>query len=168
MERIYEYDPKLYRNKVTKINYITLAIFLYGVYSVVTASRFLIIWLGVMAVCAYTLINSYVRLSNPRIISISDDRIIFRSFGEKGFDIRKLTLFRVKIITPNYQVLVRAADADGNKGTFWVPYVNFSESGALIAEFDYLERKVHPDSLRLRGRPNQGVRRPHADAGDNS
>jgi hypothetical protein len=160
MERIYEFEKNAYRNKVLMINYLLIAILGYALYRVVFVPKYTVLWALAIAVCVYALANSFLRKGNPRIIKVSDEEIVFSSFGEKRFEIAKLTKFRVKISTPNYQVLVRLADSDGRQGSFWVIYAFFNDKMDLIGEFDYLERKIHPESLRFRGRDKMGISRP--------
>jgi hypothetical protein len=160
MERKYEFEKGAYRNKVLLINYILVGILGYSVYRLLIASAYTALWAIAAAICVYALANSFLRKSNPRIITISDEEIVFSSFGEKRFEIEKLTKFRVKITSPNYQVLVRLADSEKRQGSFWVIYPFFNDKKDLIAEFDYLERKIHPDSLRFRGRDKLGLSRP--------
>jgi hypothetical protein len=160
MERIYEFEKGAYRNKVLIINYLLIAILAYALYRVVFVPKYAVLWALAIAVCVYALANSFLRKSNPRIIKVSDDEIVFSSFGEKRFEIAKLTKFRVKVSTPNYQVLVRVADSDGRQGSFWIIYSFFSDKMDLIGELDYLERKIHPESLRFRGRDKLGLVRP--------
>lgn len=160
MERIYEFEKNAYRNKVVLINYLLIAICGYAIYRIVFAPKYAALWALAAGICVYALVNSYLRKANPRIITVTDDEIIFASFGEKRFETAKLTKFRVKVSTPNYQVLVRVADSEGRRGSFWVIYALFSDKMDLLKEFDYLERKVHPESLRFRGRDKLGVSRP--------
>ncbi|MDR1389757.1 MAG: HAD family hydrolase [Treponema sp.] len=162
MQRIYEYNKYAYRNKVTMINYIVMGLFAYSVFKIASApqSTWTVIWILALVVSLYTLYNSFVRKSNPRLITISDDTICFASYGEISFETEKLSMFRVKVTTPNYQILVRIEDTNSRKGTFWVTYSFFNDKLDLISEFDFLERKVHPDSLRFRGRGKMGASRP--------
>jgi len=160
MERIYEYDKKAYRNKVVLINYLLVPILGYSLYRIFFAGTNTIMWLLAAAICVYSLANSFLRKSNPRIIKVSDEEIVFSSYGEKRFEISKLIKFRVKVLSPNYQILVRVEDSDKQQGAFWVTYSLFSDKKDLLAEFDYLEKKVHPNSLRFRGRAGMGNARP--------
>jgi hypothetical protein len=160
MERVYEFEKGAYRNKVLMINYLLIGILGYALYRVIFVPKYAVLWILAVAVCVYALANSLLRKSNPRIITVNDDEIVFSSFGERRFEIKKLTKFRVKVVTPNYQVLVRIAESDKRQGSFWVIYSLFSDKKDLIAEFDYLERKIHPESLRFRGRDKLGLSRP--------
>ena len=160
MERIYTFEKQAYRNKVELIGYLMIAILLYSVFQIVfVAPGILFILMAVVS--GYGIMNTYVTKSNPRTITVTDNRITFSSFGEKTFQIDSLKFFRVKLVSPNYQILVRAHDGQGNRGRFWVTYAHFNDKLDLLEEFNYLERKVHPDSLRMRGRDKMGACRPH-------
>jgi hypothetical protein len=160
MERVYEFEKNAYRNKVLLVNVLLIPILGYCLYRIFFVSKNSIIWLIAAAVCVYALASSLLRKSTPRIIKINDEEIVFSSFGEKRFEIAKLTKFRVRVSTPGYQVLVRLEDSDRRKGSFWVTYGQFNDKKDLLAEFDYLEKKIHPDSLRFRGRGKMGDKRP--------
>ena len=160
MERIYEFEKNSYRYKVLLVNYLLIPILAYCLYKALWVGTNAVLWAMGAAVCAYGLLNSFLRKSNPRVIKISDETITFSSFGDKSFEINKLVKFRVKVTTPNYQVLVRLEDSDKRNGSFWVTYSQFSDKLDLLAEFDYLEKKIHPDSLRFRGRKGRGDVRP--------
>jgi predicted membrane metal-binding protein len=164
LERVYEYDKAAYRNKVLLVNIALVLILGYCLYKVIFGGTNVYLWLLAVAICVYALANSFLRKSNPRVITISDDEIVFASFGEKRFEIQKLIKFRVKVSTPNYQVLIRLEDSDKKFGSFWVTYSQFNDKLDLLAEFDYLEKKVHPDSLRFRGRSGMGNKRPEQNA----
>ena len=160
MERIYTCDKKAYRNKVELIGYITLAIFLYGLLQLVLDYNS-IVWALITIVSGYNVINTFLTQSNPREIIVTDETITFASYGKRTFEVDQLTHFRVKQVSYNYQLVVRATDAKGTKGRFWVTYAFFNDKLDLLEEFNYLERKAHPASLRMRSRDDMGVCRPH-------
>jgi hypothetical protein len=160
VERKYEFEKTAYRNKIVLVNYILIGILCYAVYRLIFAPAYAPLWAAAAAVCVYALANSFFRKANPRLITVNDTEIVFSSFGEKRFEIALLTKFRVKVVTPDYQVLVRLADSEKRQGSFWVVYSLFNDKKDLLAEFDYLERKIHPDSLRFRGRAKLGLSRP--------
>ena len=152
MERTYEFEKTAYRNKILLINWLLIPLLAYCLYRLFWVGTNMALWVLAAAVCVYGLTNSLLRKSNPRTITVSDDEIVFASFGEKRFEVNKLIKFRVKVVTPNYQIVVRVEDSDRQRGTFWVLYSQFNDKLDLLAEFDYLEKKVHPSSLRFRGR----------------
>lgn len=162
MERTYIFAEKPYRYKVVYIGYLLVAIVAFSLLQLIVGS--FVFWLLPGLVAAYGASNTFLTKSNPREVVISDETLIFRSYGEKTFSVSKLTRFRVRVSTAGYQVYVRCKDSDGNKGRFWVNYAVFSDKEDLLKELDYLERKVHPDSLRMSGRPNTGTSRPQGAA----
>lgn len=158
MERIYRFNEKQYRYKVAYIGYAMLAILAYSLYH--AAAGLSPFWLIPALIAGYGSMNTFLTKSNPKEIIVSDDKIMFRSYGEKSFDTQKLTRFRLRVSTAGYQVYIRVSDSDGHRGRFWVNYALFSDKEALLKEFDYLERRAHPDSLRMSGRPEMGRSRP--------
>jgi hypothetical protein len=160
MERVYEFEKNAYRNKVLLINFLLVPILGYCLYRLIFVQTNTVIWLFASIVCIYALVSSVLRKSTPRIITINDEEISFSSFGEKRFEIAKLTKFRVRVTTPDYQILVRLEDSDKRHGSFWVTYGQFNDKKDLLAELDFLEKKIHPDSLRFRGRGKMGDTRP--------
>ena len=160
MERVYEYNKKAYRNKVFIPSILLVFILGYCLYRIIFAETNTILWALAAVVCIYALSNTFFKKSNPRLITISDEKITFSSFGEKSFEIDKLTRFRIRASTPRYQVFLRVEDSDKRHATFWVTYSQFNDKLDLLAEFDYLEKKIHPDSLRFRGKGNIANARP--------
>lgn len=158
MNRTYIFEEKAYRYKVVYIGYLLLAIVAFCLFQLMTGPS--LFWVLPGLIAAYGAANTYLTKSNPREVVVSDETLTFRSYGEKTFTVSKLTRFRVRVSTAGYQVYVRCKDSDGNKGRFWVNYAVFSDKEDLLKEFDYLERMVHPASLRMSGRPNQGKSRP--------
>jgi hypothetical protein len=164
VERIYEYDKIAYYLKVIFSNVVAVVLFGYCLYRFIVTQSNALVWLCVMFVCIYVVASSFIRKSNARYINISDETISFVSFGEKSFKISELTMFQVRSTNRNYQVLVRIEDTNGRHGTFWVPYHFFCDKFDLLSEFDYIERKVHPDSFRFKGKNTAGILRPHKPA----
>ena len=160
MQRTYTYEWHFYRNKVLFMTYALIAILLYSLYQI-AVNGINPLWLIISAPCCYGIKNTFLTKSVPRQIIVDDETITFKSYGQKTIRIDSLQLFRVKSSTPNYQIFVRAADGEGNKGNFWITYNYFNDKQDLLEELNFLERKAHPDSLRLRGRDQIGVRRPH-------
>ncbi len=158
MERTYVFEEKAYRYKVVYIGWAMAAILAFSLFQLVAARA--LFWALPALVAGYGCMNTYLTKSNPREIAVSDKAVTFRSYGEKTFQVDELTRFRVRVSTAGYQVYVRATDRQGHKGRFWVNYALFSDKEDLLKEFDHLERRVHPDSLRMSGRPGMGVSRP--------
>ena len=142
------------------MHYALIAILAYSLYYLI-ANGLNVLFIIIAAICIYALKNLFLTKSVPRYIIVDDEKITFKSFGEKTMRVGSLNFFRVKTSTPGYQVVVRAADNEGNKGTFWVSFNYFNDKQDLLEEFNYLERKAHPDSLRLRGNERIGKCRPH-------
>lgn len=164
MERTYTFAEKPYRYKVVYIGYLLVAILAFSVFQVATGPS--LFWLLPGLIAAYGAANTFLTKSNPREIVVSDESITFRSYGEKTLTVAKLKHFRMRVSAAGYQVYIKAADEAGNKGRFWVNFALFSDKENLLKEFDYLERKTHPDSLRMSGRPNQGKSRPAREAAE--
>lgn len=159
MERIYTFAEKPYRYKVVYIGYLLIVILAFSLFQLAVGSLFFLL---PALLSAYGAANTFLTKSNPREIVISDESITFRSYGEKTFTVSKLKLFRLRVSAAGYQVYIRCADTQGHRGRFWVNFALFSHKEDLLKEFDYLERKVHPASLRMNGRPKQGAARPVA------
>jgi len=168
MERTYKYDPHFYRIKVLYMHYAIIGILGYCLYYLI-ANWLNPLFIIAAVICIYALKNLFLSKSVPRYVIVDDDNITFKSFGEKTLRVKSLKLFRVKTSTPGYQVVIRAADEEGNRGTFWVSFNYFNDKQDLLEEFNYLERKTHPDSIRLRGgglgksRPSEKTEEPALD-----
>ena len=134
MERTYTFEEKRYRYKVVYIGYALLAILAYSLFMAVTGLS--LFWTGVALIAAYGAANTFLTKSNPRQVLVSDEHITFRSYGEKTFEVAKLTRFRVRVSAAGYQVYIRVADSEGHHGRFWVTYGQFSDKADLVKEFD--------------------------------
>ncbi|QSX09246.1 hypothetical protein J0B03_04065 [Alkalibacter rhizosphaerae] len=158
MQRVYEFDPKRYQFKVVYTGYflILIAVVLTGLF-IMNTSQLLYLFGAVVAV--YGIINTFFLKSNPGTIRIDDNMIRFISFGEVVYELEDLTRFQIKEFA-NAQFYIRVEDNSGQKGRYWVSYYYFSDQKELIDELYLIEKKIHPISLKFRGRENMFNVRP--------
>lgn len=150
MQKTYSYDPKRYKFKVLYAGYILISVaVVFTVLFIMNMSQLL--YLFGIGTAVYGAVNTFVLKSNPREIVITDNSIRFISFGEVEYQIEDLTRFLIKEFA-NAQFYIRVTDKNGKKGRFWVSYYYFSEREELIDELYVIEKKVHPQSLKFRGR----------------
>ena len=112
-----------------------------------------------MGAAIYGVLNTFKFKSNPRDVVIDDETISFVSFGEAKYNIGKLKKFLIKE-SANVQFYIRVEDEDGKRGRYWIQYYYFSDREELINELYYIEKKVHPTSLKFNGRDNMFNHRP--------
>lgn len=150
MQKTYSYDPERFKFKVVFSGYILIAsVLIFTVLFAMNPSQLL--YLFGIGISAYGAVNTFVLKSNPKEIVIDDNSIDFKSFGEVKFDIESLDRFVIKEFA-NAQFYIRVADNKGKKARFWVSYYYFSDREDLIDELYVIEKRIHPNSLKFRGR----------------
>lgn len=158
MQKKYSYNNDRYNFKIVYTGYFMIAI------AVVLAVMFIMkptqyVFLFGIAVAIYGILNTFVFKSNPRDVVIDDNTISFASFGESKYKIDQLKTFLLKEFA-NAQFYIRVEDQGGKRGRYWVQYYYFSDREELINELYYIEKRVHPTSLKFRGRENMFNYRP--------
>lgn len=150
MQKTYSYDPERFKFKVLYAGYILIAAaVVFTVLFAMNPSQLLYVF-GI-GISVYGAVNTFVLKANPKDIVIDDNSITFISFGEVKYDIENLERFVIKEFA-NAQFYIRVADKNGKKARYWVSYYYFSEKEDLIDELYVIEKRIHPTSLKFRGR----------------
>ncbi len=158
MQKTYVYEPKGYQFRIVIIGYIMIAIALtLAVLFVLDPTQFIYLF-GVCA-AVYGALNTFVFKSNPKEVVIDDETISFVSFGEAKYDISKLKTFNVREFA-NASFYIRVEEEGGRHGRYWVQYYYFEEREELINELYCIEKRVHPNTLKFRGRESMFNVRP--------
>lgn len=158
MQKTYIYEPKGYRFRVVLIGYLLIVIALALIIMYALEPTQFIYLFGVCA-AVYGALNTFVFKSNPREVVIDDESVSFVSFGEAKYDIKKLKTFNVREFA-NAQFYIRVEEEGGKRGRYWVHYYYFEDREELINELYCIEKRVHPDNLKFRGRDNMFNLRP--------
>ncbi len=158
MQKTYVYEPKGYRFRIVIVGYIMIAI---AVACIVLyafePTQYL--YLFALAAAVYGALNTFVFKSNPKEVVIDDETVSFVSFGEAKYNIGKLKTFNVREFA-NAQFYIRVEEEGGKHGRYWVHYYYFENREELINELYCIEKRIHPNSLKFRGRENMFNIRP--------
>lgn len=128
-----------------------------GILFILNPTQYLFLFGIVISI--YGILNTFIFNSNPRDVVINDKTISFVSIGESKYNIDQLKIFILKELA-NSQFYIRVEDEQGKHGRYWVQYYYFSDREELIKELYYIEKKVHPSSLKFRGREDMFNHRP--------
>lgn len=154
--RTYTYDPKIYNRKITFTGWFCLAILVYSVIQLVSGSN-PAIWIGVVIVSTYTVWETFISLSNPSQVVVSDEKIIFRAYGrEHEYRWDEITRFRAKEFTGARKIFLRINKAGILRGRYWLHCYYFNDTEELYQMIVDQENRIHPDSIKARAKNGSG------------
>lgn len=154
MKKSYVYEAPYYFIEVvlvgiTSVVVLLLALLLAIFYPIVPKE--LLLLLAVIA--GYQSWNTFVSLSNPETVTISDASISFSGFQRTHeYQIQDIKTFLVRPFPSSGKTYVRINKHGLLKGRYWVPTKMFCNGKEL---FDYLvdlEYKIHPNSIKAKAR----------------
>lgn len=158
MQKKYSYETKRYNFSIVFVGYLMIPIALVLiVLFLINPTQYL--YLFGIGIAIYGALNTFVFKSNPRDIVIDDETISFVSYGEAKYDIKKLKSFNVREFA-NAQFYIRVEEQGGKRGRYWVQYYYFDNREELINELYFIEKKIHPNIIKFRGRENMFNARP--------
>lgn len=150
--RVYEYDPTVYKRKVTVTGVFCALILLYSIYSLFFGDNMLL-WIGAGIVSLYTVWETFISLSNPGKVVIDAESITFCAYGrEHRYLWSEIERFRVKEFTGARKLFVRINNASIFKGRYWVNCYYFNDTDLLYKFIVDRECLIHPTSLKARAR----------------
>ena len=147
----YIFDPKKFRMKVTVTGVFCVLIALYSIWQVITGGE--AIWAIVLIIAGYTVWNSFVTISNPSKVTLSDEEIVFSAYGrEDHFPMTEITSFRVKDFPNVRKLFIRINNASWLHGRYWVPAAFFNDTDELYKAILDIEERIHPNTLKAMAR----------------
>ena len=153
----YNYDPKKFMVKVTVTGVFCVLIALYSLWQLIVSKE--AIWAIVLIIAVYTVWNSFVTISNPSKVTLSDEEIVFSAYGrEDHFLMTEITSFRVKDFPNVRKLFIRINNATWFKGRYWVPAAFFNDTDELYNAILDIEEHFHPNSLKSMARHSQSRR----------
>lgn len=103
----------------------------------------------VILVSGYTIWNTFAAISNPQIVTISDDFISFSAYGKRDvFDLCELSSFMIREFPSAGKMYVRVNKPGLLKGRYWLYTMMYSDGQELFGKLLEIERNIHPDSLK--------------------
>ncbi len=107
------------------------------------------VWYFILLVGAYTAINAFVSLSNPEIVEIRKNKLVFKAHGKvHEYDLRKIESYRVKEFHQAKKLFIRIDDAGMLKGRYWVNCYYFNNRDELYRSLVELEYRIDPSGLK--------------------
>ena len=147
----YKYDAKKFGMKVTVTGVFCALIVLYCVWQCIVTQE--AIWAIVAFVAFYTVWNSFVTISNPSKVTLSDEEIVFSAYGrEDHFPMTEITSFRVKDFPNVRKLFIRINNASWFKGRYWIPAAFFNDTDELYKAILDIEERIHPNTLKSMAR----------------
>ena len=147
----YIFDPKKFMIKVTVTSGFCALIALYAIWQVISGGE--AIWAIVLIISGYTVWNSFVTISNPSKVTLSDEEIVFSAYGrEDRFPMTEITSFRVKDFPNVRKLFIRVNNASWLHGRYWVPAAFFNDTDELYNAILDIEERFHPNSLKAMAR----------------
>ena len=145
----YIYRKKYYDFKVVYIGYFVIAIALYAIYNLM--SGFSALWIFVLLICVYQIINTFFALANPEEVDISDKFIEFKGMGKNHrYYWNEIRDFRVKEFVTAKKIYLRINKDDFSllRGRYWIDCLYFNDSDELFMYFVKKEDEMHPDTIK--------------------
>jgi len=149
----YVYDNKIFNVRVTAAGIIGLVVGLFSIYRLLTPGTNTILYLLILLVCVYTFWETFVSLSNPKEVQISDEGITFKAYNKehhyawsdiKDFHLKEFIHARKLYLTINKPTLFR--------GKYWVNCYYMNDTDEIFIYLLKKECEIHPNSLKAQSR----------------
>lgn len=103
----------------------------------------------VILVSAYTAWNTFIAISNPQKVVLSDDFVSFSAYGRTdSFALWELDRFMIREFPSAGKMYIRINKAGLLKGRYWLYTMMYSDGQELFRRLLEIERNIHPDSLK--------------------
>lgn len=144
----------MFFRKVTVTGIFCALIALYSLWQLVATKQSM--WIIILIVAGYTIWNSFISISNPGKVILSDEEIVFCAYGrEDHFPMSEIKSFRVKDFANVRKMFIRVNQAGLLKGRYWVPAAFFNDTDELYKRILDIEEQIHPGTLKSMARQNQ-------------
>lgn len=148
MMRVYQYHSATYGRKITFTGVICAAILAYAAIKLLMGGT-PAVWVGVGAIAAYTVWETFISLSNPSKIAISDEGITFYAYGrEHSYLWKDIEMFRIKEFPGARKLFIRINGAGFLKGRYWLHCYYFNDSDELYGRMVDKEYQIHPNTVK--------------------
>lgn len=154
MEKKYTYEAPFYFIEVVLVGVVCIAVMIICralalFYPILPPG--LLVFIAIIAF--YQVWNTFISLSNPEIVTLSDSEISFAGFNRvHSYKIDELSTFLVRPFPSSGKTYIRVNNHTIFKGRYWVPTKVFSDGKELFAQINELDYKINPDSLKSRAR----------------
>jgi len=147
-DKVYEMKSKLYLFDVTLPGILSGVVFIVCLYQLIVTQEIYSLYTLVAIVAAYTVMNSFISLSNPRQVIFKEGSIQFKSYNQEHFyviaDIKSLNVREF----PSGGLLYIRIDQKLLKGRYWIRTHKFEEGKELFQRVLDLDYQKNPESLK--------------------
>lgn len=118
--KIYEYDTKVYRTKITITAIFCAFILVYSLFSIFT-TNVPALWVVAAVVAGYFVWETFVSIANPSKVEVSDQGITFSAYHKSHhYDWNEVKRFKCKPLASGTKMFVRINEAGIFRGRYWV------------------------------------------------
>ncbi|WP_035425315.1 hypothetical protein [Atopobium fossor] len=154
MEKKYVYEAPFYFIEVVLVGIlcavVTVICLALAVFRPILSPGLLVF---IAAVAFYQVWNTFISISNPETVTLSDSEISFSGFNRiHTYKINELSTFLVRPFPSSGKTYVRVGNHNIFKGRYWVPTKMFSDGKELFNQINELDYKLNPASLKSRAR----------------
>lgn len=110
------------------------------------------LYTGIAIISAYGVFNTFISISNPKMVVIDNGDIEFYAF-------RKVHKYKKEEITSmsirgfhDKKMYLRINNGGLLRGRYWIKSSLFNDSRELYNALSDIERQLHPNALKFRGR----------------
>ena len=162
--KIYEYDTKVYRTKITITAIFCAFILVYSLFSIFT-TNVPALWVvaavvagyyaarGKYSTCTagYFVWETFVSIANPSKVEVSDQGITFSAYHKSHhYDWNEVKRFKCKPLASGTKMFVRINEAGIFRGRYWVNCYYFNDGNELFQYLFHKEVEIDPEGLKAR------------------
>lgn len=148
--RSYTYNNGAFARSVTFTGIFCALICLYSVWALLNGQT--LFWICLL-VGGYQVFNTFGSISNPKVVTISEDTISFSAYGKTHtYQVSEISSLRIKELDLNKKMYLRVNEPTMLHGRYWINCGQMNDSRELWERFSYLEYQIEPDQLKFRTR----------------
>lgn len=147
-DRRYEIVPKRFWFDVTMPGILTIIVLIVCLYQMFKLQSINNIYVLFAVAAAYNIFNSFISLSNPRVVELTQETIQFNAFGQKhAYSIEDIKNFNVREF-PSGGLIYLRIDPSLLRGRYWIKTKKYEEGKELFQRILDLDYQKNPDSLK--------------------
>jgi len=147
-EKEYQMDSRYFQIHTTFNGIVAACVFLACIVGIVVGFYAQLLAI-VLVVTGYTFWNTFISISNPQKVFISDDLINFSAYGRTdSYDLCEINRFVIREFPSAGKMYIRVNRAGPLTGRYWLHTMMFNDGKELFHRLLEIERNIHPDSLK--------------------
>lgn len=146
----YCYNKKVFGRSITLTGVFCILIALYSAAELLMGN--MLFWF-VLLVSLYQIYNTFVSISNPEKITLTEDTLTFSAYGQShAYPLNEITSMRIKELEQYKRLYLRMNEPTMRKGRYWINCGKMNDSKELWECLAFLEYQKEPNQLKFRGR----------------